>query len=73
MKRRTLYMVGRTRVHLDHVEELGQFLEIEVELGDNEPAEAGAREAYDLMRTFGVESSALVEGSYVDLLQAPIV
>src|SRR5213594_1710509 len=43
-KLRTLYIVGRTRVHLDRVEELGHFLEPEVVLADGEPHEAGVAE-----------------------------
>ena len=30
-KTRTLYMVGQTRVHVDQVEGLGNFMELEVE------------------------------------------
>lgn len=67
-KHRTLFMVGRTRVHLDDVKGLGQFLELEVELGEGEPNEAGVEEAYGLMARLGVERSQLVEGAYVDLL-----
>ncbi|MBK7190771.1 MAG: class IV adenylate cyclase [bacterium] len=44
-KRRTLYLVGRTRVHLDRVEGLGEFLELEVVLLDDETAEVGEAEA----------------------------
>ena len=29
-KQRTLYMVGQTRVHVDQVEGLGEFMELEV-------------------------------------------
>lgn len=67
-KRRTLFLVGRTRVHLDNVEGLGQFLELEVVLNDGEPVEAGIREAHGLMARLGVDPSQLIEGAYVDLL-----
>jgi predicted adenylyl cyclase CyaB len=67
-KHRTLFLVGRTRVHLDDVQDLGHFLELEVVLNDNEPAEHGVREAHELMTMLGVEPSQLVEGAYVDLL-----
>ena len=67
-KHRTLFLVGRTRVHLDDVQDLGQFLELEVVLNDGEPAEVGIREAHELMARLAIEPSQLVEGSYVDLL-----
>lgn len=67
-KRRTLFLVGRTRVHLDDVQDLGQFLELEVVLNENEPAEAGVSEAHELMAKLGVEPSQLIEGAYLDLL-----
>ena len=66
-KHRTLFFVGRTRVHLDRVEGLGDFIEFEVVLADGEPLEAGVREAHDLMERFGVQPSQLIEGAYVDL------
>src|SRR5215510_7194523 len=48
-KHRTVYLVGRTRVHLDRVERLGDFLELEVVLRADETAEAGVKEARALM------------------------
>ncbi|HJV68694.1 class IV adenylate cyclase [Ideonella sp.] len=67
-KRRTLVLAGRTRIHLDEVEGLGAFLELEVVLADGEAAETGEREAHDLMRQLGIAPADLVEGAYVDLL-----
>ena len=69
-KRRLLYRVGRTRVHLDEVEGLGHFLELEVEMAPGEPGEAGAREAGHLMRRLGIPESALVAEAYVDLIRS---
>jgi adenylate cyclase class IV len=68
VKRRTLYLVGRTRVHLDRVDGLGHFLELEVVLEEGEPCESGAREARALMGRLGIEPSDLIETAYVDLL-----
>jgi predicted adenylyl cyclase CyaB len=67
-KQRTLFLVGRTRIHLDRVAGLGDFLELEVVLEDNEPTEVGVSEAHELMASLGVELSQLVEDAYVDLL-----
>ncbi|MEM1007577.1 MAG: class IV adenylate cyclase [Myxococcota bacterium] len=36
-KQRTVYMIGRTRIHLDQVEQLGDFLELEVVMRNAEP------------------------------------
>lgn len=68
IKRRTLYMVGRTRVHLDHVQGLGKFMELEVVLEDEESTASGMQQAESLMQQLGIRSSQLIEGSYFDLL-----
>ncbi|WP_382324297.1 class IV adenylate cyclase [Hydrogenophaga sp. UC242_50] len=68
IKDRTLYLLGRTRIHLDKVQGLGDFLELEVVLEDGEPLEAGVREAHRLMTDLGIAPSQLVCGAYVDLL-----
>jgi predicted adenylyl cyclase CyaB len=69
-KYRTLFLVGRTRVHLDRVEGLGHFLELEVMLVDDEPPEQGIREAGELMESLGIQPEQLIEGAYIDLLLA---
>ena len=70
LKKRTLYRVGRTRVHLDQVEGLGDFMELEVVLDEDEPACVGEAVARDLMLALGIEPARLIEGAYVDLLAA---
>jgi len=69
-KYRTLFQVGRTRVHLDRVEGLGHFLELEVVLVDDELPEQGIREAGDLMDKLGIQPEQLIEGAYLDLMLA---
>jgi len=68
-KRRELWLAGRTRVHLDRVEGLGAFLELEVVLGPEEATEAGDEEARRLLSALGVAPAQLVEQAYVDLLR----
>lgn len=67
-KRRRLYMRGQTRIHVDRVEGLGNFMELEVVLNEHQTPADGRAVAGDLMRLLGVESRHLVEVAYVDLL-----
>lgn len=68
VKTRLLYVHGRTRIHLDDVEGLGRFLELEVVLGAGEPAAAGEAEARKLMEELEIAEADLVAEAYVDLL-----
>ena len=68
VKQRTLLRVGRTRVHLDRVASLGDFMELEVVLRDGEGAEDGAAVAHELLRRLRIDAAQLVSGAYVDLL-----
>ena len=67
-KTRRLYLVGRTRIHLDRVAGLGTFMELEVVLADDEPETAGQAEAQALMATLDIDEDALCTGAYVDML-----
>ena len=68
-KRRTLFMVGRTRIHLDRVEGLGDFLELEVVLVEGETTESGVKVARELLDALGISPRQLIEGAYIDLLR----
>ncbi len=66
-KRRHLFYIGRTRIHVDMVEGLGSFLEFEVVLDPSEKEEVGIAEAHRLMEKFGVKKSDLVDCAYIDM------
>jgi predicted adenylyl cyclase CyaB len=68
LKRRLVFIVGRTRIHLDAVEQLGNFLELEVVLADGEPADTGIRESRALMERLGIKTHQLIDCAYVDLI-----
>ena len=68
-KRRSVYLVGQTRVHLDQVEGLGDFVELEVVLQPQQNSSDGVTIARELMRKLGISTSQLVEKAYIDLLE----
>jgi len=67
-KRRTLYMVGRTRIHLDEVAGLGSFLELEVVLDPAQSILEGRAAAREIMACLAIEEEDLVKEAYIDLL-----
>ncbi|CUJ08349.1 class IV adenylate cyclase [Achromobacter sp. 2789STDY5608621] len=67
-KQRLLFMAGRTRIHLDRVEGLGAFLELEVVLRDGESVEDGMAEAHELLASLQIAPEQLLSGAYLDLL-----
>lgn len=71
-KTRYLYLVGPTRIHLDDVEGLGQFMELEVVLQDGQGDAEGQAIAEGLISALGVERGDLIDGAYMDLLEKPV-
>ncbi len=67
-KTRTLFLAGRTRIHLDQVEGLGWFMELEVVLTGDGSIEDGQDETHRLMDKLGIGQEDLVQGAYLDLL-----
>jgi adenylate cyclase len=68
-KRRTLFWIGQTRIHLDEVDGLGTFLELEVVLEEHQSTSDGIEIAQKLMRDFEIDENALVPRAYIDLLE----
>jgi len=71
-KTRYLYLAGQTRIHLDDVEDLGQFMELEVVLREGQSDAEGQAIAEDLMTRLGVREEDLLEGAYMDLLEKSV-
>ncbi|XP_077791543.1 uncharacterized protein LOC144329024 [Podarcis muralis] len=69
-KERRLYLVGQTRVHVDRVEGLGDFMELEVVLQEQQSPQDGEEVARQLMKELGVRQEDLLAGAYLDLLLA---
>jgi predicted adenylyl cyclase CyaB len=69
-KRRELWLVDNVRIHLDTVDGLGTFLELEAVV-DAAHDEAACRAAvYRLLAVFGVAEGDCLRASYSDLLRA---
>ncbi|XP_048158138.1 uncharacterized protein LOC125325279 isoform X2 [Corvus hawaiiensis] len=69
-KERLLLLLGQTRLHLDRVQGLGDFLELEVVLRPEQSVQDGQRLARELLRELGIAERDLISGAYLDLLLA---
>jgi len=69
-KRRELYLVGQSRIHVDSVEGLGSFLEIEYVMRPGEDEAEARRVVHELMTRLNIKDEDLINRAYVDLLEA---
>lgn len=67
-KQRLIYLVGQTRIHLDKVKNLGDFMELEVVLKPNQNSEEGHKIAKELMQKLEIKSEDLISCAYADLI-----
>ena len=67
-KKRWLLLAGQTRIHLDRVEGLGDFMELEVVLRADQTEADGVRIADQLMHELGLTHTERIAGAYLDLL-----
>jgi adenylate cyclase class IV len=68
-KKRTVFHVGSTRIHLDDVEGLGDVMELEVVLSEDQSVAAGIAIAQRIMLQLAICQDDLVDRAYVDLLK----
>jgi adenylate cyclase class IV len=69
-KQRTLLLLDTTRIHLDNVEGLGTFLEIEVPVKAGEDEALAKQRLDDLIRGLGFDWGDCVRASYLELVLA---
>ncbi|MDK9701189.1 MAG: class IV adenylate cyclase [bacterium] len=68
IKQRLVFIIGQTRIHLDQVETLGDFLELEVVLKPEQPESDGERIAKEWMIRLAIRPEDLLSVAYIDLL-----
>jgi adenylate cyclase, class 2 len=68
-KQREIYYLENIKIHIDQVERLGGFVEIEAAGDENADRSALLRQCRDLMEALGIQEKELVAESYSDLLR----
>jgi adenylate cyclase class IV len=69
-KRRLLLHLGPTRLHLDRVQGLGDFIELEVVLRHGQGDDEGRAIAEGWMQRLSLQQAPRLGGAYMDLLRA---
>jgi predicted adenylyl cyclase CyaB len=67
-KRREIYLIGNVRVHLDKVQGLGSFVELEGIVDHQAELFHVAEEVRRLEHALGIDTPSLVKESYADLV-----
>src|ERR1700722_14520733 len=70
-KERNVYFVGRTGINLDRVDGLGDFIELEVLLAQDDDEAGGEKEAEELFAQLAVSEQELAPAASVHLLTTP--
>lgn len=68
-KHRLLLRLGQTRLHLDRVEGLGDFVELEVVLRDGQSDDEGRAIAEGWMQRLGLQHAPRLGSAYMDMLR----
>jgi predicted adenylyl cyclase CyaB len=69
-KQRTLLVRSNIRLHLDRVDGLGDFGEIEVVLGEVDEAESNRAPVAEILGALGVREAELIGVSYFELMRS---
>lgn len=69
-KKRELHLIDNVRVHLDEVEDLGQFIEFEAVLDSERQTDAEIAKIEAFIDRFRIDRKSLLSKSYLDLALA---
>jgi predicted adenylyl cyclase CyaB len=67
-KERLVYMYGQTRIHFDHVMDLGRFVELEVVLNSDQNIEDGKKIINEIKTMLLLHEDKQISCAYADLL-----
>ena len=71
-KSRKIYLYKNVRIHLDQVKKLGNFLELEAVMDeDNNSRKMEIRKIKSLLVRLGIKDENLIKGSYENLIESP--
>jgi predicted adenylyl cyclase CyaB len=68
-KHREVHLLDNVRIHLDAVDGLGTFLELEAVVDAAHDEDACARQIDEICRALGVDTAAALRASYAELLR----
>ena len=68
-KRREVFEVGEIIVCLDAVENLGQFLEVEIITKNEKHIETSRQKLFEFLKQFGFEEKDSIRKSYLEMIQ----
>jgi len=69
-KKREVHLIDNVRVHLDEVEDLGQFIEFEAVMDSKRQADAELAKIETLIDRFRIDRNNLLSQSYLDMVLA---
>jgi len=68
-KIREIYLYENVRIHLDQVDHLGDFIELEAAIEDELQLSENYKKVDYLMKALGIRKNDLIDSAYVDLLE----
>jgi len=69
-KTRHLFWIGQTRIHLDEVDGLGRFIELEAVLRPDQTESDGKEIVHGILEQLCIDKQEVIDCAYIDLLES---